>query len=248
MGAAHYWETDTAVTSYSSRGPTPDGRIKPDIVGTDCAATVSYELIDSPRFGGNDCWFPGTSQSSPHVAGLAALVKQRFPDFAPDQVADYLKHYAEQRETPDPNNTWGHGFAVLPPPPSAEPPLGFDTSCRETHHCRQHNTPASGPPAATRKPRPQGSGSGTRLARYYSFNLDQESEVTITLTRDSGDTDTYLYLREGQARSGMALHENDDDGSDTTRSRIRGDPGRWPLHHRGHHLLAPAIPAASLSP
>ena len=67
VGAAHYWETDTAVTSYSSQGPTPDGRVKPDIVGTDCGETVSY-----PRYlrGSHECWFSGTSQASPHVAGM----------------------------------------------------------------------------------------------------------------------------------------------------------------------------------
>ena len=217
VGAAHYWETDTAVTSYSSRGPTPDGRVKPDIVGTDCGETVSY-----PRYlrGSHECWFSGTSQASPHVAGLAALVKQRFPEFAPDQVADYLKHYAEQREAPDPNNTWGHGFAVLPPPPDAEPPLGFDTSCGQTITADSTVSGQWATGCNSETPAP-GPGSGARLARYYSFNLDQESEVTITLTRDSGDTDTYLYLREGQSRSGAALHENDDDGSDTTRSKIR---------------------------
>ena len=57
-------------------------------------------------------------------------------------------------------------------------------------------------------------------ARYYTFTLSQQAEVTITLERESGNADTYLYLREGDARSGTALHENDDDG-DTTRSRIQ---------------------------
>ena len=112
VGAAHYWDTHT-IANYSSRGPTPDGRVKPDIVGTACGETASYEpyLRD-----GNQCWFGGTSQASPHVAGMAALVRQRFPGYTPAQVADYLKDHARQRETPDPNNTWGHGFAQLPSP------------------------------------------------------------------------------------------------------------------------------------
>ena len=54
-------------------------------------------------------------------------------------------------------------------------------------------------------------------ARYYSFSLDQESGVTIDL---DSDVDTYLYLREGDARSGPALHENDDIESGNTNSRI----------------------------
>ena len=113
VGATHYWDTHT-IADYSSRGPTPDGRVKPDIVGTACGETASYELIDPRAFDGHDCWFPGTSQASPHVAGMAALVRQRFPSYTPAQVASYLKDNAAQRETPDTNNTWGHGFAQLP--------------------------------------------------------------------------------------------------------------------------------------
>ena len=32
VGAAH-WNDVRAIEPYSSRGPTPDGRVKPDIVG-----------------------------------------------------------------------------------------------------------------------------------------------------------------------------------------------------------------------
>ncbi len=97
------WFNPAAIAPYSGRGPTTDGRTKPEVVGADCAATT---------FGQNFC---GTSQASPHVAGMAALVRQRFPELGPVEVAEYLKDHAIQREQPDPNNTWGHGFAVLPP-------------------------------------------------------------------------------------------------------------------------------------
>ena len=56
-------------------------------------------------------------------------------------------------------------------------------------------------------------------ARYYGFTLARESEVTIIL--ESADADTYLYLREGEARSGMALHENDDHEGSLSVSRIQ---------------------------
>ena len=107
VGAAHHSST-SAIESFSSLGPTIDNRNKPDIVGAD---------------GGNSSiWGPwyGTSQASPHVAGLAALVRQRLPDDTPEQVANYLKSSAEPRGTV-PNNTWGHGFAFLPEPVAAEP-------------------------------------------------------------------------------------------------------------------------------
>ena len=101
MGAAAWFATDT-IETFSSQGPTIDGRIKPDIVGADGGDSVTYP-------GG----FFGTSQASPHVAGLAALVKQHFPSMTPAQVATYLKDNALPRGI-SPNNTWGFGFAQLP--------------------------------------------------------------------------------------------------------------------------------------
>ena len=55
-------------------------------------------------------------------------------------------------------------------------------------------------------------------ARFYTFTLSQQSEVTITL--ESSDADTYLYLREGHARSGSHLYENNDHDGSTSRSQI----------------------------
>ena len=100
---------DTSIIEpFSSRGPTIDGRIKPDIVGADAGQSVTYRSERNPNG-----YFFGTSQASPHVAGLAALVKQRFPEKNPQQVAQYLKGNAERRGAV-PNNTWGYGFAKLP--------------------------------------------------------------------------------------------------------------------------------------
>ena len=116
VGAAH-WDDVRAIEPYSSRGPTPDSRrrVKPDIVGAACGATALRPLNEYNN------GFCGTSQAAPHVAGLAALVKQRFPTYTPVQVAAYLKDNAAQRQSPDPNNTWGHGFAQLPPPDGVPP-------------------------------------------------------------------------------------------------------------------------------
>ena len=106
VGAAH-WSNPSLIETYSSRGPTPDGRVKPDGVAADCGETASRESA-----------FCGTSQAAPHVAGMAALVRQRFPGYTPAQVVAYIEDNAEQRvRSPDPNNTWGHGFFVLPPLP-----------------------------------------------------------------------------------------------------------------------------------
>ena len=99
VGASAWNSVDVKTTS--SRGPTPDGRTKPDIVGATCVRTALTPV------------FCGTSAAAPHVAGLAALVLQRFPDFGPEEVANYLKENAEKMIDSDPNIS-GHGFAKLP--------------------------------------------------------------------------------------------------------------------------------------
>ena len=119
VGAAHYWDVNT-IASYSSRGPTPDDRTKPDVVGADCA-TTSTDGEGSTVTTGQRCWFLGTSQAAAHIAGLAALVKQRFPEYTPAQIANYLKSNAEARGAV-PNNDWGYGFAKLPAPTDGETP------------------------------------------------------------------------------------------------------------------------------
>ena len=115
------WSNTSSIEPYSDQGPAPDGRTKPDIVGADFARSVTYRSADNPNG-----WFPGTSQASPHVAGLAALVKQRFPGYTPAQVANYLKTNAEARGA-KPNNTWGYGFAKLPASDAAAPPTASPT-------------------------------------------------------------------------------------------------------------------------
>ena len=105
VGAAPWYDVHD-IEWFSSQGPTPDGRVKPDIVGADCGSGA----LEEPAWRN----FCGTSQATAHLAGLAALVQHRFPLLTPAEVTAYRKEHAEQREEPDPNNTWGHGFAVLP--------------------------------------------------------------------------------------------------------------------------------------
>ena len=214
VGAAHYWDTHE-VTSYSSQGPTPDGRVKPDIVGTDCAEAASYDVIDSARFDYNPCWFPGTSQASPHVAGLAALVRQRFPEYSAERTAQFLMENAEERGELGPDNTWGYGFAVLPPIEGAA------EACSEA-------LPPSGTAEGTWAPDCNSQERSGSHARYYTFEVEEETSVTITL--ESDDADTYLNLWPGTDRTGTP-EAFDDDSPDTTRSEIVANlsPGSYTI-------------------
>ncbi len=143
VGAAP-WNDVHTIEPFSSRGPTPDGRVKPDVVGADCGVTARSPLDEYNR------GFCGTSQASPHVAGMAALVRDRFPDYTPAEVADYLKDNAEQRRNPDPNYTWGHGFAILPPPDETAPPAPAPSNVVTWNPAADFNTLAL---ASNRAPR-----------------------------------------------------------------------------------------------
>ncbi len=64
---------------FSSRGPTNDGRIKPDIVAPNRVITSNINQ------------FSGTSASAPHVAGAAALVKTEVPGASADTLQSILE-------------------------------------------------------------------------------------------------------------------------------------------------------------
>lgn len=83
---------DGALEPYSSRGPTLDGRVKPDLSGPDGtrAATSPYHLEQDCPHGG----FPGTSAAAAHVAGAAALVLGRQPGLTPVQLREFLERRA----------------------------------------------------------------------------------------------------------------------------------------------------------
>ena len=87
VGAVGWTDNGWCVTPYSSRGPTSDGRLKPELV-----APTSYEsqaISNSP-------YFSGTSASAPVVAGLAALLLQVNPTLTPEGLLQVLCGTATQ--------------------------------------------------------------------------------------------------------------------------------------------------------
>ena len=106
------WNRVHDIEGYSSKGPTPDGRTKPDLVAAACGETAHK---------GPGEIFCGTSQAAPHVAAIAALVRQRFPQLTPQEVIQYLSEHAEERGEPGKDNHWGAGLSVLPSLPTPTP-------------------------------------------------------------------------------------------------------------------------------
>lgn len=103
---------------FSSQGPTIDGRVKPDIVGHDSVSSATYgEYAGSCPSG-----FAGTSASSPEAAGAAALVKQAYPAYGPDQLQRYLMQHAADLGAPGLDAVYGAGELRLPAPPDVVSP------------------------------------------------------------------------------------------------------------------------------
>jgi hypothetical protein len=92
--------------AFSSRGPSADGRVKPDVAGP--AADVKIHTA-AGIFGAN-----GTSFSSPIIAALAACAWQKYPQHNAWEIADAIRLSGHQASNPD--SLMGYGvpdFAIL---------------------------------------------------------------------------------------------------------------------------------------
>jgi subtilisin family serine protease len=119
------------VVPFSSRGPFRGGGdvLKPDLVGPG----VDILAATSPAILGRD-WdlMSGTSMSSPHVAGLAALLHQLHRDWSPMEIKSALMTTAATttRNTgePLPGSPFDFGAGFVVPNAAADPGLVYDSN------------------------------------------------------------------------------------------------------------------------
>lgn len=90
-------------SSFSSVGPTADGRIKPDVAAMGSSVYVASS-VDSLGFG----YSSGTSFSCPLTSGAIALLLSAYPDLTPPQVYQAITSTASQAANPD--NLLGYGI------------------------------------------------------------------------------------------------------------------------------------------
>ena len=89
-----YRHEEDFIAPFSSRGPvTNTWEVKPDLV----APGISIDSTVPKGYLGLN----GTSMSSPHVAGAAALIKQVHPDWSPEQVKAVLMNTTKKLTKPD---------------------------------------------------------------------------------------------------------------------------------------------------
>ena len=102
---------DNQVASFSSRGPTADGRIKPDVlfpgVAVIAAQAAGTELGDVVMPGYVS--MQGTSMATPHAAGACCLLLQAKPDLSPQKIKTIFQNTAT--DIRQPVNAQGSGRA-----------------------------------------------------------------------------------------------------------------------------------------
>jgi subtilisin family serine protease len=115
IGVGATTESDT-MASFSSRGPTGDGRMKPEV------SAPGQDIISCGRGNNGYTSMSGTSMACPHVAGAVALLRGKNPNASFDEILSALQTTADHPELSNsdrrcgtdggndyPNNAFGHG-------------------------------------------------------------------------------------------------------------------------------------------
>lgn len=94
-------DTLLKIASFSSAGPSADGRIKPDLaaMGVNVAVQVTPEKITRSS---------GTSFSCPLISGMIACLKQAQPEASQTEIKDVLIRSANRSANPD--SLYGYGI------------------------------------------------------------------------------------------------------------------------------------------
>jgi hypothetical protein len=114
------WDSGEAA-SYSSRGPTSDGLLKPDLCAPSGVETSATER-GSTRF-------HGTSAAAPHVAGAAALILEESNDLSPFDLRVVLEANATGPDPDTRTNACGAGRLNLQSP-MARPDIRLSSQVR----------------------------------------------------------------------------------------------------------------------
>ncbi|UCH62289.1 MAG: S8 family peptidase [Fidelibacterota bacterium] len=92
------------LTSFSSHGPTADGRTKPDVVAQGVNVRCGSPMAANAYTSAN-----GTSLSTPLVVGCAALLLEAHPDWQPEDVRNALRATASRVDRPD----YDYGYGLI---------------------------------------------------------------------------------------------------------------------------------------
>ena len=127
-------ETGNVMASFSARGPAPIADIlKPDVSapGVNILAGFTPDAANATP-GENYAYLSGTSMSTPHVAGVAALLMQAHPTWSPSALKSALMTTARQSLTgsdgASPANPFDFGAGHIVPNDAVDPGLVYDVT------------------------------------------------------------------------------------------------------------------------
>jgi len=94
-------DSTNVIGAFSSRGPSFDARVKPDVTAMGVASGVQYKTGGIARGS-------GTSFSSPILAGSVASLWQAYPDLPVNEMIHFVRQGGDRLKNPD--STYGFGL------------------------------------------------------------------------------------------------------------------------------------------
>jgi len=168
-----------AIASFSSRGPTADGRTKPEVCARGVSTAAATAEADD-AYG----WANGTSLSTPLVAGVACLLIQARPTFPPQLIRQALMETADNADTPD--NTYGWGVVNAAAAMEWGTDFSADVTIADAPLTVQFSDES--PIPATSRLWLFGDGTtSTELNPTHYYGEPGAYDVTLTITTDYGD-------------------------------------------------------------
>ena len=192
------------VAAFSSRGPALAGAgdlLKPDIMapGVDILAAVAPPGNNGRNFD----FYSGTSMSSPHIAGIAALIMQAHPDWSPMMVKSALMTTAStttNEDNPIEGGYFDYGAGEVVPNSADEPGLVYDAGWNDWLAFLCGTSNAVGPNTCA-------------TLEYYGYSTDPSdlnypsisigalagSQTVVRTVTNVGDPGTYNVLVDAPA-------------------------------------------------
>jgi hypothetical protein len=182
---------------FSSRGPTSDGRIKPDVLAPGWEVhTVNVNTLDSYQL------INGTSFSTPITAGVGALLLEAYPWLTPAEMAELLRSTASLADTPD--NDSGYGII------NAAAAGQLFCTCVDLDGDHYFDEACGGTDCA------DGSAAAYPGAPELCNGLDDDCDAALTPEEIDGDQDGYLGCADDCDDQSEAIHPGASEVCDNT--------------------------------
>jgi len=220
-------ETGNLMAGFSSRGPNLSTAdiIKPDITAPGVkvlAATTAAPMFGTA--GQSFAYLQGTSMSSPHIAGMAALFKDSNPNWSPAQIKSALMTSARQNITIDgtePATPFNFGAGHAQPVNAMDPGLLFDLGINDYlgFMCGQGNASFVSQRGVSCSDLEAAGvslqASQLNLASIAFSELSNDRTVSRSVTNDTNAASTYTATIEAPMGIDISLITFDEEGSET---------------------------------